>query len=109
LQAFVLTDVSGLELYCCCLQFYETLHLPLPPDPTYGSGNGNDRTSENFEDVRSSGDLGKGATAPKGGKRQLMQHEKTIWAPKAICLISHWPFCDNFHQYLTDLYRTSAG
>jgi hypothetical protein len=30
-----------------------------------------------------------------------------VYVPKAVCILSHWPFLDAFRQYLTTLYRVS--
>jgi hypothetical protein len=44
---------------------------------------------------------------PAPPKPVLPAETDVIYVPKAICILSHWPFLDAFRSYLTTLYRLS--
>lgn len=43
------------------------------------------------------------------GKRKTDSNKMMIWAPKCICLISHYPFFKSFKQWLIQLYALSLS
>ncbi|XP_052008438.1 C-myc promoter-binding protein-like isoform X2 [Xyrauchen texanus] len=83
-STFVLTGASGEKVYGAAIQFYE----PYP--------------EEHLTDKqRSQLGLQDNCLRPDGSM--------TVHTNKSICLLSHWPFFDAFHNFLTFLYRYSIS
>uniref|UniRef100_A0A8C2GCU8 DENN/MADD domain containing 4A n=1 Tax=Cyprinus carpio TaxID=7962 RepID=A0A8C2GCU8_CYPCA len=83
-STFVLTGASGEKVYGAAIQFYE----PYP--------------EEHLTDKqRSQLGLQANGLRPDGSM--------TVHTNKSICLLSHWPFFDAFHNFLTFLYRYSIS
>uniref|UniRef100_A0A8C1JCH4 DENN/MADD domain containing 4A n=1 Tax=Cyprinus carpio TaxID=7962 RepID=A0A8C1JCH4_CYPCA len=83
-STFVLTGASGEKVYGAAIQFYE----PYP--------------EEHLTDKqRSQLGLQANVLRPDGSM--------TVHTNKSICLLSHWPFFDAFHNFLTFLYRYSIS
>ncbi|XP_016143347.1 C-myc promoter-binding protein-like isoform X2 [Sinocyclocheilus grahami] len=81
---FVLTGASGEKVYGAAIQFYESY------------------PEEHLTDKqRSQLGLQANGLRPDGSM--------TVHTNKSICLLSHWPFFDAFHNFLTFLYRYSIS
>ncbi len=114
---FVLTLQTGLELYAACITFYEEFQMiehdededdEIPEnnedeDETQaeetvngGTGNGNDETKD-------------AGNAMNGEKDRKKVKIKKVFAPKALCVVSYWPFYDAFITFLSEMYRVSMG
>ncbi|XP_051952689.1 C-myc promoter-binding protein isoform X1 [Xyrauchen texanus] len=83
-STFVLTGASGEKVYGAAIQFYE----PYPEDHL-------------TDKQRSQLGLQDNSLRPDGSM--------TVHTNKSICLLSHWPFFDAFHNFLTFLYRYSIS
>jgi len=82
-RAFVLTDAEGAKLYGVAVVFWERLS---PMDIL--------NMSETLNQFRKQCDRGEITTMPGA-----------VYAPKAICLLSNWPFFDQFSTFLQTVYR----
>lgn len=74
---FVLTGGDGERLFGMCLTIYE----PLP--------------SSVLSILRKS----------FGDSPKMRSQKQEVFAPKCLCLVSHWPMYSVFQRFLTQLYR----
>lgn len=76
---FVLTEADGTRIYCCALIFYEELE-------------------EVYQDILHSPSRDSVMNAEEVGGRHK------LYAPKCICMTSHWPFYSGIQTFLQQLY-----
>ena len=82
--SFVQTSDRGRRLVGSCLTFYEKL---------------NDEQRKSFLDVCTD------ENCP--GTTDQERQEMRLYAPRCLCIISQWPFVQEFRQYLCHIYRLS--
>jgi len=46
---------------------------------------------------------------PAEERKMLAFEQPTVFAPKVLCLLSHWPFYDGMKNFLQQLYRISVS
>ena len=89
--SFVLTEVSGTQLFCTSLVFYESQKLSSGESKVAPSGGGED---------------GAVVAGPEEAPA-----DNPIFVPKCICLVSHWPFFSqsvSFVEYVYNVYKNSS-
>merc|ERR1719361_2262321 len=82
-RAFVLTDAEGNKMNGASIVFWERIS---PMDIL--------SMSETLNQFRK-----------ECGESEINSMPGAVYAPKAICLLSHWPFFNQFTTYLETLYR----
>lgn len=80
---YVLTDTNGMKFYCANMHIYELIE---PPDSLKK----------------------KKAAAEAHGDTHLIS-SSFLYAPKALVILSHYPFYNLFREYLEQIYRVSLS
>ncbi|GAM18632.1 hypothetical protein SAMD00019534_018070 [Acytostelium subglobosum LB1] len=109
---FVLTNETGVRFYGSCLTFYELASDDMVSEVKKRRG------SSNTVDVQQQVDGGSAQTPtmrPSGGSASTASplslsqsgyhHPSTVYAPKCICILSHYPFYGYFRVCLNDIYQ----
>lgn len=84
---FVLTDQYSTKYFAACLQFYEPAGIQ---DLIHLFVNSKESTSS--------------ISLPMWFDTQKNEKDPVVYQPKALCLLSHWPFFSAFREILTQLY-----
>ncbi|KAM8876301.1 C-myc promoter-binding protein-like isoform 1-T1 [Synchiropus picturatus] len=85
-STFVLTGASGEKVYGAAIQFYESYPLEC-------------LTEQQCSQLGLEPEL----------ENRASSTTVEVYTNKSICLLSHWPFFDAFHKFLTFLYRYSIS
>jgi hypothetical protein len=121
---FACTVANGDRLYGTCLRFFETVphsvlqelgeRDDLPAGGAESEARANEETAAALAAV-SAGTTPSELVSPSSRRKpgspviapRMPSPSDILYAPKCICLLSHWPFLSSFREYLTALYRLS--
>jgi hypothetical protein len=113
--AFVLTRASGAELYCVALRFYEPV-----PDAVRTQilrdevgGHRDARVSAAAcglaQSLSLSLSLARARPRPHSFARSRQSGEASLYWPKCLCVVSHWPLYSAFALFLKHLFQISLS
>jgi len=110
---FVLTTAEAVRLYGCCLTFFEPITITKEM-----IGNSDQlinlfyaitkRSSKRATKVPSKEDVQTGLASAKEYVSAMLWKDP-LFTQRSICLLSYYPYFQQFKKYLTELYRLSCS
>jgi len=116
MSSFVLTDVNSVRLYAVCLcimeevdleKFAASIQIPLDPELRAHSDQKELRKSISSKLLALHEENSSSLHRTAGSSSYSARH--TLLLPKALVLVSHYPFFDLFRSFISHLYRVSLS